>query len=231
VSVRAAILAGALIVGGCAIAPPEPGAPAFRYDPDWYARAPAGRVYRIDASASELVVHVRRAGWLGFLGHHHLLENRALRGYLWVSRDRAAARADVRVEAAGFVVDPAERARPPELGPQPGPDAIAATAANLSGPRVLDVERYPALTGQARLLRWTAPDTGSFQLALAVKDAVWDGVVEARIVEAAGRGEVGLELTLDQSALGLTPIDVFWGAVSVADRLTVRLSLVATAVP
>jgi len=228
----------ALVVGGCRGAPPTPPplAKGPLYDAAFYRNAyrdadekvAPGTVYRIDPARSLLRVEVRRSGWLRVLGHHHVLENRTIEGFVWIGPARRRGRADARVEVAGFEVDPVDARHPgDDLGPQPGEAAIAGTRSNLLGPAGLDAQAHPTLTGQVHFLDWSAHDVGRFSLSLQVKDRIWEGEVEARVVEHGQTVSVDLDWTLSQRAVGLEPIGVFAGAISVADRLGVRLRLQA----
>ncbi len=231
---RALLLGLAVLVAGCvAIPPAEQPAPPDRYDEVWYQSAPAGQRYRIDPGVSRIQVTVGRAGWLKFLGHNHVLVNTEVEGWAWIDVERSAGRADVRIDVREFVVDPEELRLEygPAFGRQPSAAAVASTRRNLLGPRVLDVASFPYLTGRAELIEWI--DSGHVRMAvsLAVKSHLWQGVVEAELRETPGCLTMVAELPLNHRDLGLRPIGVYARAISVAQRLIVRLELTARLMP
>jgi hypothetical protein len=204
------------------------------YDEAWYQRAPAGQSYRIDPDASRIQITVRRAGWLKFLGHNHVLVNTEVEGWAWIDAAHGAGRADVRIEVQEFVVDPEELRLEygPTFGPQPSAAAVAATRRNLLGPRVLDSANYPYLTGRAEFIEWIDADRVRLAVSLSVKSQLWQGEVEAELRETPGCSShsclsLDAELALDHRDLGLTPIGVYARAISVAQRLIIRLELTA----
>ncbi len=222
-----------ILLAGCAATPPLVQPPPDHYDEAWYQSAPAGQSYRIDPGASRIQITVRRAGWLKFLGHNHVIVNAAVEGRAWIDAAHGAGRADVRIDVQEFVVDP-EQLRleyGPRFGPQPSAAAVAATQRNLLGPRVLDAANYPYLTGRAELIERI--DAGSARLAvsLVVKSHLWQGEVEAELRETPYCLSLLAELALDQRDLGLRPIGVYAGAISVAQRLVIRLELTARPIP
>ncbi len=236
---RALLLGLAVLLAGCVATPPgeQPPAPDL-YDEAWYQSAPAGQRYRIDPGVSRIQVTVHRAGWLKFLGHNHVLVNAAVQGWAWIDAGRGAGRADVRIDVREFVVDPEELRLEygPAFGPQPSTAAVAATRRNLLGPRVLDVTNYPYLTGRAEFVEWI--DSGHVRVAvsLAVKSYLWEGAVEAEVSETSDCSSPGClrivaELPIDHRDLGLRPIGVYAGAISVAQRLNVRLELTGRLTP
>ena len=183
-------------------------------------------------------VTVRRAGWLKFLGHNHVLTNPAVEGWAWIDAGRSGGRADVRIDVREFVVDPEELRLEygPAFGPQPSAAAVAATRRNLLGPRVLDEENYPYLTGRAEFVEWIDSRHVRVAVSLAVKSHVWQGVMEAELPEIPDCPSpeclrIVAELPIDHRDLGLRPIGVYAGAISVAQRLIVRLDLTARLSP
>ena len=69
--------------------------------------------FRIVPSHSKLTVKVYRAGALASLGHNHVIDSRAVDGFVYLADDISRARADLFVPVASFVVDDAADARRP----------------------------------------------------------------------------------------------------------------------
>jgi hypothetical protein len=180
----ALLLGLTILLAGCVSTPPrEP--QADLYDEVWYQSVPSGQIYRIDPSASRIQITVRRAGWLKFLGHNHLLVNTEVEGWAWIDAAHVAGRADVRVDVREFVVDPEELRLEygPAFRPQPSAAAVAATQRNLLGPRLLDSANYPYLTGRAEFLERIDDDRVRLAVSLGVKSHLWQGEVEAELRE------------------------------------------------
>ena len=78
-----------LLLTGCVAAPPgkQPPTPDL-YDEAWYQSAPSGQRYRIEPGVSRIQITVRRAGWLRFVGHNHVLVNGEVAGWVWVDSAR-----------------------------------------------------------------------------------------------------------------------------------------------
>ena len=85
---RVAMLAGAVMLAGCAVQPLRPtagpgGSPAQSPDDFYRQAARAGSaVFAIDPADSLLVIEVRRGGSLAKLGHDHAIASHNVRGYV-----------------------------------------------------------------------------------------------------------------------------------------------------
>lgn len=215
-----AVGAFGLVVAGCA-APPrevsvEAHAPADFPAQAYRQAAAAGHaVYRIDRTASLVVIEVRRGGALARLGHDHVVASHDVGGYALPD----AKRADIYVPLVTLTVDePALRAEA-HFDTQPSADDIAGTGRNMRE-RVLEVARYPFATIAVRSLGADFVDaditlhgaTRSFHVPVRA-------LVDARTIAVAG------QITLRQSDFGITPLSVLGGAVQVQDALALRFTL------
>jgi len=188
-----------------------------------------GRLYRVDAAASQVRIHVFRAGRLAKAGHNHVLGVERLEGQVFVpAQGIAGAGLELGFRLADLAIDKPEwrAALGPEFASVPSASDIAGTRANLL--RTVDGERFPAIT-----MRSTAV-AGAFPV-LAVKLAVrWHGQsrefdVPVRVARPAGEAALRAQgaLVLRQSDFGIAPLSILGGLLAVQDELTVEVDVAA----
>ena len=225
-----------LLLAGCG-APParlpgsHPGAVPPASPP---AAAPdaRGAAYRIDAAHSELRLLVYRAGAMAALGHDHVIVNRALEGWVRFSGDVAGAAFSLTLPTSGFLVDDeaARRQEGADFSEVIDADARAGTLRNMLGPAVLDAQAHPAITVRSvSIATATAQAAGAAQATVRVSVAGHESslIVPFTVDSSPGRLHAQVDLTVQQTRLGLTPFSVFLGALRVEDQLHVKLDLVA----
>jgi hypothetical protein len=221
-----------LLLIGCGLpkprqgpAPAPPAAPALPIAP-----AAQGTRYRIDAAQSELRVLVYRAGVMASLGHNHVIVNRAVSGWVTVAGPPSGAAFALTVPDGGFVVDdPAARgAEGADFSEPVTDDAKSGTAHNMLGPGVLDAAAHPAVTVRSLTV---AETHGGFEATVAIEAAGHESrlVVPFSLARSSGRLSATGALTVRQSALGLTPLSIFLGALRVEDAIGLKFKIVAIA--
>jgi hypothetical protein len=194
--------------------------------------APAahGMRYRVDAAQSELRVLVYRAGIMASLGHNHVIVNRTLSGWVTVGDPPSAAAFALTVPAADFVVDDpaARRAEGADFSEPVADDAKSGTAHNMLGSALLDAAAHPAVTVRSLMV---AETRGGFEATVAIEAAGHESqlVVPFTLDRSSGRLSAAGALTVRQSALGLTPLSVFLGALRVEDAIGLKFKIVAIA--
>jgi polyisoprenoid-binding protein YceI len=194
--------------------------------------APAARTerYHVDAAASELRVLVYRAGVMASLGHNHVIINRGLSGWVTLAAPRSATVFALTVPVADFVVDDSEarRAEGENFSETVADDAKSGTARNMLGPAVLDAADHPAVTVRSVTIAETP--TG-FEANVAIEAAGHESqlTVPFTLDRASGRLSATGELTVRQSALGLTPFSILLGALRVEDAIGLKFKIVAIA--
>jgi hypothetical protein len=186
--------------------------------------------YRIDAAQSQLRVLVYRAGIMASLGHNHVIVNRTLSGWVTVAGPPSVAAFALTVPAADFVVDDpaARRAEGADFSEPVADDAKSGTAHNMLGPAVLDAVTHPAVTVRSLMV---AETPGGFEATVAIEAAGHASqlVVPFTVDRSSGRLSAEGALTVRQSALGLTPLSVFLGALRVEDAIGLKFKIVAIA--
>ncbi len=239
----------ALALAGCGSAPPAPPASAAPARPGggavetnaseeaasacpgWLAaqRRGEGRLYRVDAAASQVRIHVFRAGRLAKAGHNHVLGVERLEGQVFVPADGiAGAGLELGFRLEDLAIDKPEwrAALGPEFASVPSASDIAGTRANLL--KTVDGDRFPAIS-----MRSTAV-AGAFPV-LALKLAVrWHGQsrefdVPVRVARPAGEAALRAQgaLVLRQSDFGIAPLSILGGLLAVQDELTVEVDVAA----
>jgi YceI-like domain len=215
-----------LLLIGCGVPKPRQGpAPAPPTAP-----AARGMRYRIDPAQSELRVLVYRAGIMASLGHNHVIVNRALSGWVTVAGPPSAAAFVLTVPAADFVVDDPEarHAEGADFSEPVSDDAKSGTAHNMLGPAVLDAAAHPAVTVRSLTV---AETRGGLEATVVIEAAGHESqlAVPFTLERSSGRLSATGVLTVRQTALGLTPLSIFLGALRVEDAIGLKFKLVATA--
>jgi polyisoprenoid-binding protein YceI len=184
--------------------------------------APQGpQVLEVDAAASEVSVHVGKAGLFSFAGHAHEVAARRLAGQVVVDLDRPGrSTVSLRLGTAGLAV----------VGDSEPPQDVAKIQETMSGPRVLDVARFPEITFDSTRVEvtrrpdggWDAVITGS----LRIRDHARPVRVEARVeVQPGGLVATG-KAVVRQTDFGIQPVTVA-GVIRVKDELAVTWRIVA----
>jgi len=222
----------ALIAAGCGprTAPVLP--PAGGFPPDFpagfYSSVPRDAMYRITSARSSLKLKVYRTGPLAALGHNHVIESH-VDGFVYLADDLANARADLFVPVAGFVVDDAaaRAAAGPDFATQPTDEDIEGTRANMLGPKLLDAKAWPFVVVHVAPIHVGEQST---QVQLTIQIRGHAAVVPADVHWTRTGNELSIvgSFDVDHATLGLEPFSALGGALRVADKISVAVSLTAT---
>lgn len=219
---RSAFVALALLVSACQPARhEEPASPL----PAHYAGA---TLYRVDANASVVSVHVYKDGPLARFGHNHAIAVQQLTGSVFLQRELERSGFELSAPLAMLAVDrPADRAAagadfPGELPPE----AIAGTRANMLGPKLLTADLYPLLQMTAVSVRGKLPDL-TWTVRVSLRGISTDVEFPAKVVVDGQRITADGSLTLSQSQLGLAPFSVLGGGLRVRDEMEIFYHVVA----
>lgn len=187
-------------------------------------------LYRIDATRSELRLLVYRAGPMARLGHNHVIVNRAIAGWVRFTGNLATASFSLSAPASEFVVDDA-LARSEEGADFADPvpeDAKVGTRRNMLSEAVLNSEKFPTITVDSVAV---APAAGAVDATVRLEVAGHQSTVLVPMTLDVANGQIlaSGSVTLQQTALGLTPFSVFMGALQVQNELIVKFKLHAVA--
>jgi len=246
---RACLLAAALGLGGCGSMPPgpdqraavggqmaDPGAALDMRYAQLQLSQTGSLLYRLDAAASRLQIHVFRAGRVAALGHNHVLSAPRMQGRVWLPA--AALQAGAQALAPGqaefllrldeLLLDAtSQRAA---LGPGwAGPlsiEAVAATRANMLGEAGLQAQAFPWVRLRALRLVGELPKLAALvEISLhGQTQTQWlalDAQLDAQQLRLRGA------FVLRQSDFGLQPFSVGAGLLAVADELLLEFDLLA----
>jgi len=183
----------------------------------------------IDVSASRVFVLVGKTG----LGHEHGIEGRVKSGFLSLGGTTNAGK--IVIDMPTFQADSAEARQYVGLKGTTDADTQRQVNANMLGADVLDVARHPTATftiGSILQLKSDRPNTppkyqieGDFTLHGTTRKVkfVAEATSTARAVRMRGK------FSILQSEYGITPFSKAFGAIGVADQLTIWGDLWLTA--
>lgn len=231
---RRRALLGAAVLAGCGGTPRPSAAPAGAVASTAQNRAngppvtpPAGgRLWRLDAGASQLRIVVFRGGAAARLGHHHIVQAARCEGWLWLpEQGLEGAQGRIDVPLAELQLDePAWRqAAGGEFDERPlSAEDRAATLRNLL--RVLKVDAHPKASLQLQALGGAAP----WWLAEAGL-SVGGGLASLRVALDARQHGANLRtagrLPLRHADLDLEPFSVLGGLLAVREELVLDFDL------
>jgi polyisoprenoid-binding protein YceI len=184
--------------------------------------------YHVDRAQSELRILVYRAGPMERLGHNHVVVNRSVDGRVAYAGDLSAASFSLSIPSTAFQVDDADlRAEEgADFAEDVSDDARAGTRRNMLSAAVLDAVQFADIAIRSVAVTDT---NGSLEATLKVRVAGHEStlVVPFTVDISPGRLTACGALTLRQSALGLTPLSIFLGALRVQDEMRVKFRFVA----
>jgi polyisoprenoid-binding protein YceI len=182
------------------------------------------RAYVVDAAASAVQGHVGKSGVFGFAGHNHDVVAERFEGTIEADPDDLA-RSSIALtfEASGLKVV-AER--------EPAGDAPKVQEA-MSGPKVLDVARFPAITFRSREVSGRRGADGVYELQVAGELSL-HGVarpvtVPVRVVVAGATLTATGKTAVAQRAFGIEPVSAGGGTVKVKNEVAIEFKIVARA--
>ena len=184
--------------------------------------AAAVREFRVDAAASQVTVHVGRAGAFGFAGHDHEVAVPNMDGTIVLdSADATRSTITLRFDVTAMKVTGRG---------EPAADVPEVQRVMLSD-RVLDAQRYPTIAFTSR--RIVIVKQAGDQLVLRVEgDLTLHGVtrpitvpVELRL--AADQLTATANATVRQTDFGIRPVSAGAGTVKVKDELEIAFRIVA----
>lgn len=180
-------------------------------------------VYRILPEESFVLVHVTREGAMKNLGHDHAVASEDLQGYIEISDDPAASRADVVLPLRNLIVDKPEYRDRLGLDTNPSESDVAGTYTNML--KVLGPEFHPWVEIHARIVS-VDETTASLGVSITMNERAAEFVVPVELKSEAGQLVVSGQTTLNQSDFGLIPFQAAGGLLRVADELEITFHLV-----
>jgi polyisoprenoid-binding protein YceI len=218
-----------LLLAGCQTAPEySPATPPASGSLPPAAAAEQAVRYVIVPELSDIRFLVFRAGALARLGHNHVVEAKNIRGEIRLARDIRQSSFFIEMPVKDFQVD-AEAARldeGDEFLPLPDGEAVAGTARNMLGEKVLDAARYPTIAIRSVALH--GPDWGmDITLRIGMHGVDRDLVVPTAVERSADRIVATAFFSIRQGDFAIAPMSVLGGALQVDETVKVRMRIVA----
>ncbi len=184
-----------------------------------------GRTFVVDPAESHVTVEVGRAGLLKLAGHEHTVTAKGLSGEV-MAFPESLERSSVRLVVAAAAL---------KITASDGPaEDIPKVQATMSGPRVLDVARFPEIRFASTAVTgrkvgddtWELAVTGDLELHGVRRTLTLPMKVTVRGDSLVAEGEARLR----QRDYGIMPVSVA-GVVKVKDELALTFRILAGAVP
>ena len=223
---RTGLAAFLLLATGCALLP-QPQVLPPQDAPPPTAAAPANTTpYRITEAALE--IHTFKGGWLANLTHAHVLETTAVGGDIHLAEPVAGSSARLYFRPWDLELDkPASRvAAGAGFESTRSAEDIAATRTRMLGPRGFHSNEHPWVIVD---VHWH--DVRQVDLDIHFRDGTYPLTVPLSWSQAEGTITAQTDFELSHRTLGLRPYSAFAGAMAVADRIRVQLTLSARAAP
>jgi len=167
----------------------------------------------IDVQRSKMTVYVYKQGLFSFLADNHVIDAPIASG----SFDPQRRHVEITVDASKMRV----------LDPRLPADKRSSVQANMVGPQVLEVAKYPVIAFQSTSIDGSGKGTwkvsGNLQLHGQTHTATFQ-------VQSDGAGRFTGSATVRQTEFGITPIKIAGGTVSVKDDVRVDFEISCCAV-
>ncbi|HEX7928116.1 MAG TPA: YceI family protein, partial [bacterium] len=132
----------------------------------------------------------------------------------------------LQVNAAAFDVDPpAEREKAGFHSELTAGNRQSIQEA-MSGPQVLDVAKFPAITAVSERVTGRQPDL-IVEMRVKIRDREQVVKVPAKVVVALDHVQASGSFELLQSSFGITPYETLMGAIAVQDKIVVQFNILA----
>jgi len=181
-------------------------------------------VYRVLPGESLILVRVGRAGRMQRLGHEHAVASEDVQGYIEVSDDPGAARADLAFPLRNLAVDKPLYREQLSLDTEPSADDIAGTYTNML--KVLEPALYPWAEIRARLASGPM-ERPELAVAVTLHGTAFDYLLPVDLDIRGDRLTVSGTTTIRHADFGLEPYSAAGGLLRVADELDIEFRITA----
>lgn len=190
------------------------------------------RLLTFDRETSYLHIYAYRGGRLARMGHNHVISTRSLWGYLRKTEPLHRSGFILCIPVDSLIVDdPGLRRQVGEpFAGELDESAIAGTRRNMLSEQLLDAGHHPYLVVEGRAHSQSG-NRFTVGLTITLRNHAHELTTESNIVSADGSVTASGAISLRQSALGLEPFSILFGALQVQDRLDIRYSLTARSPP
>jgi polyisoprenoid-binding protein YceI len=191
-----------------------------------------GRVYSVDAPASEVFWRISKAGVMARFGHNHVISAEQFDGSVVVDpNDATRSRFELTIPVAALVIDAPElRARFGEaFASVPSEADKEGTRNNMLGDGVLKAAMFPVVRVRGGELAG-AGDAQTLAIQIEILGDSFEFRVPGKVMFGDGTLEASGDFALDHADLGMTPFSALGGALQVGERIefTYRIRAVQT---
>lgn len=210
-----------------------PSAPANAQQPPTLAAqyaqlsASGGRVMRLQPEASQIRIHVFRAGRSANLGHNHVLSAPQFEGYFYQPEQGfAGAHFELvfRLDQLVFDVPSHRAALGPAFAAVLSDAAIAATREHMLGPDNMQADRFPLVRMRSLEISGEAPKFSAL-VAIDMHGQTRELRLPLTVSGLPQRVSASGSLVLRQSDFGVRPYSVLGGLLAVQDDVVLEFSL------
>lgn len=224
-----------LALAACAQQPPGPPPESSAPVPIERASSAADlTLYDIVEPESLLLIKALRGGPLSRFGHSHVIGGSVFSGQLSLASDLTNnlpdSRINLTIRLSDMQVDKPQwrQAAGKDFASTPSEDDITNTRANMLGPKVLDVARFPVAKVEVTGILGSAPNF-SVLARITLKDSIRSLPIPVHVEISGQRITATGSFVLTQSDFGIEPFSVLLGAISVRDDLQIEYTIVAAA--
>lgn len=180
-------------------------------------------VYRIASLESLVLVRVGRAGAMKRLGHDHVVASEDVQGFIELSNDPSASRADVAMPVRNLIVDKASYREQLGFDTYPTDADVAGTYTNML--KVLEPSLYPWVAVHARIASMESEST-TLSVSMTVYGTTVEYLIPVTLEIDGSRLVVDGRALISHSEFGMTPYQAAGGLLRVADELEIVFHLV-----
>lgn len=179
-------------------------------------------VYRLDSGASTVHVLVDKAGPLSGLGHRHVITVGGLHGFAQINTS-SRGQADLRFPTTALIVDPAAAQKIYMHYSTPSAEDVAGTRNHMLGP-VLDSSRYPRVT--LHIQGMIGEMSHTLETTITLHGVAHMLKINGKFTRSSSRLTAQGNFSIKQSAFGITPYSIMFGALRVKDTLQIHYHLI-----
>ena len=183
------------------------------------AKESGSKILLVDSARSIVIIEVRRAGPVSWLGHDHVVVSRDLSGYISLEEGLA----DLFIPLEKLVMDEAEIRIETGYKTQLSKKDIEATFLNMQN-KTLESGRFPFAL--IHVIRASA-NRPEMNMSISLHGITRTYEVRANIEKVSNGVSVDGRMSLKQTDFGISPISVLGGAIQVQDKLDLRFHILA----
>jgi polyisoprenoid-binding protein YceI len=185
-------------------------------------------LYSVNPTASDVQIHVFRAGTLARLGHNHVMTSKHVTGRMWWQSAVERSGFELEFPVAELIVDDAQ-ARAAAGGEFPGEISQSdrdGTRKNMLRAEVLDSDKHPKISLRSVRIAGS-PTNPQITTRITIKGVARDVATPATVAVQGNRLIATGSFDIQQTDFGMKPFSIGLGALEVQDRLTIVFKVVA----